>query len=465
MSRLRAEAARAATAALGRTTDSGYAFNEARREVAWWVNARLAGIQAHSLRMLRGSGLCVSYGGYVELVPVDVPAPGAGQVTVRSEISAINVGTERAQYLKLPNAARIEGRQPAGSMAGVVVAVGRGVRDLQVGRRVAVGGAPHASVVTVPEASAVPLPDGVSFADAALVTHGIIAGQGLRLAQLERGTRFGIVGLGIIGAMTLRLATAAGATAEAAVATSTAKADLARRSGAETFLTTRDDGDAIDALALPVVFEVTGDPQALATAVRMTAPGGRVILLGSSRGTTDAMPIDVIRDRGLTLVGAHVDTLRREAESQPRSGGTAGEAERRAANDFLDAARGRRGTLRRSPHPRRRSARGSDPVSRDRGGSRHRRGRPGLVAPARRAAAGPLELPAPARRDRSWRGLRRAARAPGAPRLRGRAASVPGSAGRGQRPSALRDAGLRRHLHAQCRRDRRRPQRRAGRLL
>jgi len=336
LTRLRAAAARLATAALGKTTDSGYALNEARREVAWWVNARVAGIQSHSLRMLRGSGLCVSYGGYVELVPIDVPTPGAGQVTVRSEISAVNVGTERAQYLKLPNAARVEGRPLAGSIAGTVVALGPGVTGLEVGRRVAVGGAPHASIVTVPATSAVPLPEGVSFADGALVTHGIIAGQGLHLAELAPGTPFGVVGLGIIGAITLRLASAAGASPRAVVATSRSKAELAQNSGAEAFLTTRDDADAIAALALPVVFEVTGDPRALATAVDMAAPGGRVILLGSSRGITNEMPVGVIREKGLTLVGAHVDTLRREAESGGGAAHRSEEAERRAAQRFLD---------------------------------------------------------------------------------------------------------------------------------
>ena len=332
--RLRPEALRAATAVLGRTTSSPEAFNEARRELLWWSKSRMQAARSQSRTMLRGSGLCVAYSGYVELVPLDVPGPGQGQVTVRSEVSAINVGTERAQYLRLPNASRIDGSQPVGSMGGVVAAVGRGVNNVKVGQRVAVAGVPHSSIVTVPADSVVAIPDGVTFTEAALVHHATIAGQGVRLAELARGDSFGMVGLGIIGAVTLRLAIAEGGCAEAVVATSQAKAQLARDSGAKTFLTTSEDDAAIASLELPIVFEVTGDPQALETAVRMTAPGGRLVLLGSSRGITEAMPVGLIRAKGLTLVGAHVGTIRRQA--QQANGNPSRDGERRAAERYLE---------------------------------------------------------------------------------------------------------------------------------
>ena len=308
--RLRSEAVRAAGKLLGRTTSSDSAYNEARREVSWWVKGRSDAARARTTRMYSGSSLAVSYSGYVELVPVDVPGPGAGQVTVRAEASALNVGTERAQYLKLPNASRIEGGQPAGSMAGVVLAVGPHVRHVTVGERVAVRSAPHASIVTVNVEEVSPIPDGASFIDASLVRHAIIAEQGLRMGRLARGTVFGMVGFGVIGALTLRLAAAAGAEASAVVAVSRNKESIARASGAAAFLVATSDGPDIEALQLPLVFEVTGDPQALDTAVRMAGTRGRIVLLGSSRGVTEAMPVGEIRTKRLTLVGAHIDTMK-----------------------------------------------------------------------------------------------------------------------------------------------------------
>src|SRR3989441_5945842 len=72
------------------------------------------------------------------------------------------------------------------STSGVVLAIGRGVTDLNPGDRVACGGAEaahHAEVVSVPRLLAARLPDAVSFRDAAFTTLGPIAMQGGRLAQ------------------------------------------------------------------------------------------------------------------------------------------------------------------------------------------------------------------------------------------------------------------------------------------
>lgn len=313
--RLRPRAIKLVNGALGTRTHSETSLAEARRELLWWATARIDATKAATPSMLRASGLCCSYRGYVEMVALDVPGAGRGQVTVRPDIGAVNVGTERAQYLKLPNAMRVEGSQPRGALAGVVIDVGRGVNGVSPGQRVAVISAPHCSVVTVPAAAVLPIADGTTFAQASLVHLALIAGQGVRLAGLTGGERFGVVGAGIIGALAQRLAIAEGAMCEAAVARSRTKEALALAGGARAFLTSED--DALESLDLPVVFEVTGDPQALATAVRMAAPGGRIVLLGSSRGITRAMPVGEIRAKGLTLVGAHVDTIRRQADAAP----------------------------------------------------------------------------------------------------------------------------------------------------
>ena len=113
-------------AGLERTTQTPQGIQEARRELLWWMRARGTAIRSKTPTIIRGSGLNFGYGGYVELVALDVAGAGPGQVTVRSEISSVNVGTERAQYLKLPNTSRAEGALPGGSLAGVITTVGRG---------------------------------------------------------------------------------------------------------------------------------------------------------------------------------------------------------------------------------------------------------------------------------------------------------------------------------------------------
>ena len=43
-------------------------------------------------------------GGRADLVPIEVPAAGPGEVTVKMLVTVISTGTERAYYLRLPNA-------------------------------------------------------------------------------------------------------------------------------------------------------------------------------------------------------------------------------------------------------------------------------------------------------------------------------------------------------------------------
>jgi len=76
------------------------------------------------------------------------------------------------------------------SCAGVVEAVGAGVTGFQVGDRVACAGlghANHAEVTFIPKNLAVKIPNAVSFEEAAFVTAGAIAMQGVRQADVRVG--------------------------------------------------------------------------------------------------------------------------------------------------------------------------------------------------------------------------------------------------------------------------------------
>lgn len=109
---------------------------------------------------------------------------------------------------------RLESLKPFGySAAGVVAAVGEGVRDLRVGDRVACAGATyanHAEVIFVPRNLCAAIPDGVTFDDAAYTTIGAIAMQGVRQADLRLGETAVVIGLGLIGQITVQLLRASG---------------------------------------------------------------------------------------------------------------------------------------------------------------------------------------------------------------------------------------------------------------
>lgn len=178
----------------------------------------------------------------------DVPAPELrpGGILVRTWFSAISAGTERAQmetasrsllgkaldrpdlvrqvldygraqgwraaYQKIRS--RLETFTPLGySCSGVVIGVGEGVRDFRCGDRVACAGAgyaSHAEVNLVPQNLAVRVPEKVAMDAAALSTIGAVAMQGLRQSQAALGETVLIIGAGLVGALTIQLARAAG---------------------------------------------------------------------------------------------------------------------------------------------------------------------------------------------------------------------------------------------------------------
>jgi polar amino acid transport system substrate-binding protein len=110
--------------------------------------------------------------------------------------------------------ARMESPSPLGySSAGRVIGVGAEVTGLQPGDRVACGGAGyanHAEVVAVPRNLVARVPDNVSDEAAAFATIGSIALQGVRLAEPKIGETFLVLGLGLLGQITVQLLRANG---------------------------------------------------------------------------------------------------------------------------------------------------------------------------------------------------------------------------------------------------------------
>ncbi|MFI0715096.1 Gfo/Idh/MocA family oxidoreductase [Streptomyces inhibens] len=178
----------------------------------------------------------------------DVPAPeaAAGTVVIRNHWSLISAGTERAtvatgakgligkarqrpdQVAQLIDSVKRTGLadtyrtvrdrldrpvQLGYSCAGTVLRTGEGVDDIRPGTRVAAAGAryaSHAEIVAVPRNLVVPVPDGVDTRWAAFTTVGAIALQGIHQAEVVPGSRIAVIGLGLLGQITLRLLRAYG---------------------------------------------------------------------------------------------------------------------------------------------------------------------------------------------------------------------------------------------------------------
>jgi polar amino acid transport system substrate-binding protein len=260
-----------------------------------------------------------------ELKVADVPAPGVepGSVLVVTSASLVSIGTEkmvmdlakksllgkardRPDLVKKAIArigrdgvvatvsavrSKLEQPIPLGySSVGRVVAVGEGVAGINVGARVACAGAKvanHAEVNLVPQNLCALVPDDVPDEVAAFVTVGAIALQGVRIAGVALGEVYAVVGLGLIGQITVQLVKAAGGRV-LGIDLDPAKVELARKLGAD-LAVVRDDDVASRAAALTAGRGVDG---VLITAA--TASDDPVQLAG-----------EICRDRGrVVAVGA-----------------------------------------------------------------------------------------------------------------------------------------------------------------
>jgi predicted dehydrogenase/threonine dehydrogenase-like Zn-dependent dehydrogenase len=99
------------------------------------------------------------------------------------------------------------------SCSGRVVSVGEGVSAFSPGDLVACAGAnraTHSELVVVPVNLVVPIPKGCSLKNASSVAVGSIAMQGVRQSDTRIGEFVGVIGLGLIGLLTVRLLKIAG---------------------------------------------------------------------------------------------------------------------------------------------------------------------------------------------------------------------------------------------------------------
>lgn len=182
----------------------------------------------------------------IGLVEVPEPMIGNGDVLVKVAYSAISPGTEMASVARsgqtilqksLSHPSRVitvmshmfengagkvlkdvmansrSGKPLGYSCSGVAVEVGGAVNDIKQGQRVACGGtdyACHAEYVRVPQNLCVQVPDNLELDAAATVSIGAIALQGVRRSGAQIGETIAIIGLGLIGQITMQLLKATG---------------------------------------------------------------------------------------------------------------------------------------------------------------------------------------------------------------------------------------------------------------
>jgi predicted dehydrogenase/threonine dehydrogenase-like Zn-dependent dehydrogenase len=257
-------------------------------------------------------------GGATEVVETAIPACGPHDVLIANRFSLISAGTERStvelaktsllqKARKRPDhvkrvlekvrqegllttirqvRAKLAQPMPLGySSSGIVIDVGESVRNFHVGDRVASNGC-HAGVVAVGENLVARVPENLELDRAAFAVVGAVALQGVRLANVGLGDVVGVIGLGLIGQMTVSLLKAAGCTVIGADLDSS-KQSLALEMGADFAgdvstlseqIVLRTNGRGADAI---LITASTSSNQPIETAAAAARQKGKIVAVGA----------------------------------------------------------------------------------------------------------------------------------------------------------------------------------------
>jgi threonine dehydrogenase-like Zn-dependent dehydrogenase len=275
----------------------------------------------------------------VALREVETPSPGPGEVRVRSVRAGvcrtdldIATGALDPRWVRFPVV-------PGHEWSGVVDSIGEGVTGVEAGERVvcegniycqscarcragdthlctnyeAVGftrGGGWGEFVVVPARILHRLPEHVSFDTAVLIEPGACVVKALGRARVEPAETVGVVGVGAMGALTIRLVRLRSPARVIAYGLRDEELELALALGADAAVNVaREDAEAetrrVAGGGLDVVVETAGAVAAAELSTRLVREGGRVVMLGiAGQGEELTLPADRIPLRDLTVFGS-----------------------------------------------------------------------------------------------------------------------------------------------------------------
>ena len=263
-----------------------------------------------------------------DLRPAEGPAPRAavGQTLVRVTDVGIcgsdlhwfaegGIGDARLTRPVVPGH-EIAGVVLDGSMAGTPVAVdpaipcgrcpscARGDRNLCptvafAGHGIVDGGMQE--VMAWPTHLLHPLPPGLTTTEGAVLEPLGVAIHALDLGHLHTACTVAVVGCGPIGLLLLQAALVSGAAWALAVEPLPHRRDEAIRRGAALAVPPDEAQDASSIQGVDVAFELAGNDAAVALAMELVRPGGRVVVGGIPAEDRTSFPASLARRKGLTI--------------------------------------------------------------------------------------------------------------------------------------------------------------------
>ncbi len=239
----------------------------------------------------------------IELREEEIPAPGAGQALVRGLASAISSGTEIMIYKgQAPQGLAADGEIAAlsGSLAfplkygyslvGQVTELGEGVEADWIGRRVFAFN-PHETAFNAEVKNLQSLPGHCANDDACFLANMETAVSLIMDGRPRLGERVAVLGQGVVGLLATALLARHPLETLITVDGIEMRRDFSRRFGAQESFTPEQAadraGNLLGAGGADLVYELTGNPEALNLALELVGEHGRIVV-GSWYGTRRA---------------------------------------------------------------------------------------------------------------------------------------------------------------------------------
>jgi len=270
-----------------------------------------------------------------------VPKVPLGENQVRVAVKACGICTSDLHYYLHGRIGDFVVTKPlilGHECAGEVVEVGPQVKGLKVGDRVAVEpGVPcgkctycrqgrynlcpevvffatppvdgaFRETVVVPEDFAFPIPDGMSYEEAAMLEPLSVAIWSVRRAAVQPGASVAVIGAGTIGCLTVQMAKVAGATTIIATDIEPFRLALAEKLGATHIVNAREENvpqriAQITGAGVDVAFETCGSLATLKDTLNVVKPGGTAVLVGLPPEPEVPIPITAACSKEIDIKG------------------------------------------------------------------------------------------------------------------------------------------------------------------
>jgi L-iditol 2-dehydrogenase len=280
---------------------------------------------------------------YLQLEVADMPQPQPGPNEVLIRVAACGICGSDVHGYDGTSGRRIPPIVMGHEAAGVVAAVGPGVTRFKLDDRVTFDSTVYcgqcafclrgevnlcdrrevigvscgeyrrhgafAEYIVVPERILYPLPDTMSFPEAAMLEAVSVALHAVRVSGAGEGESALVIGAGMIGLLTMQAARAAGCSRVMIADIDASRLDLALALGADQVLSSsgaelaREISNQTSGLGVDHVFEAVGRTETIASSIDCVRKGGTVTLIGNITPQI-TLPLQKVVSRQIRLQGS-----------------------------------------------------------------------------------------------------------------------------------------------------------------